>query len=126
MPLWCGQGKIKLYSLIYNDSDRRELKYGEKDPSHYCCVWQKSHMDLLGLNPSIWQDRPATNRLNQCTSSHCRKERRLKTKHGKAAKYEMDDSERKTCLTTVHCLIHCFAQWSALYVPYSNTYQVTI
>jgi hypothetical protein len=59
---------MKLYSLIYSDSDRREMKCGEKDPSHYCFVYQKSHMDLLGLNQGIWQDRPATNCLNQISA----------------------------------------------------------
>jgi len=44
------------------------MKYGEKERSHYCCVWQKSHMDLMGLNPSIWQDRPANNHLNHISS----------------------------------------------------------
>jgi hypothetical protein len=65
----CGVDRGKLnFILIYSDSDRREMKYGEKGPLHYCCVWQKSHVDLLGLNPGIWQDRPATNHLNQISA----------------------------------------------------------
>jgi hypothetical protein len=85
----------------------RELKCGGKRPIPLLLFLPEIPHGFAGSEPRHLARQAITNRLNQISAllPIVGRERRLKTKHGKAAIYEMDDSERKTCLTTVHGLV---------------------
>lgn len=80
--------------------------WGERPIPLLLCLPEIPH-GFAGIEPRHLARQATTNRLNQISALLPieGRECRLKTKHSKAAIYEMDDSERKTCVTTVHDLI---------------------
>ena len=84
--------------------------WGERPIPLLLCLPEIPHV-LAGIEPRRLARQATTNHLNHISAllPIVGREPRLKTKPGKAAIYEIDDSERKTSLTTVHGLIRCFA-----------------
>ena len=74
--------------------------WGERPIPLLLCLPEIPH-GLAGTEPRHLARQATTNHLNQISAllPTVGRERRLKSKHGKAAIYEMDDSERKTCLS---------------------------
>jgi len=75
--------------------------WGERPIPLLLCLPEIPH-GFAGIELRHLARQATTNCVNQISAllPIVGRERRLKTKHGKAAIYEMDDSERKMCLTT--------------------------